>query len=145
MGYAFQLQGDRVAASQAYADVIASGTSLGESIYTIAATLSLGQLQEADNQLSLAARTYEHVLQLAGDPPQPIACEAYLGLARIAYQRNDLETAQQHGQHCLHLTRQMDSVDTFASYGVFLARLKLAQQDVAGAAAIVAEAEAFMH
>src|SRR3989440_1021173 len=107
LGYAYQLQGDRAAASQAYIEVISIGKSFGDSIYTIAATINLGQLQEADNQLSLATRTYRHVLQLAGDPPQPIACEAYLGLARITYQWNDLDTAQQHGQQCLQLTRQM--------------------------------------
>ena len=144
LGYAYQLQGDRVAASQAYSEVIAIGKSFGDSIYTIAATINLGQLQEADNQLSLATRTYRRVLQLTGDPPQPIACEAYLGLARICYQWNDLDTAQQHGQHCLQLTRQMESVDTFASYGVFLARLKLAQGDVSGAVAVLDEAEAFV-
>src|SRR5205807_16038 len=144
LGYAYQLQGDRAAASQAYIEVISIGKSFGDSIYTIAATINLGQLQEADNQLSLATRTYRRVLQLAGDPPQPIACEAYLGLARIYYQWNDLDTAQQHGQQCLQLTRQMESVDTFASYEVFLARLKLAQGDVSGAAAVLDEAEAFV-
>ena len=144
LGYAYQLQGDRAAASQAYTEVISIGKSFGDSIYTIAATINLGQLQEADNQLSLATRTYRRVLQLAGDPPQPIACEAYLGLARITYQWNDLDTAQQHGQQCLQLTRQMESVDTFASSEVFLARLKLAQGDVSGAAAVLDEAEAFV-
>src|SRR5438067_4041241 len=144
LGYAYQLQGDRAAASQAYTEVISIGKSFGDSIYTIAATINLGQLQEADNQLSLATRTYRRVLQLAGDPPQPIACEAYLGLAHIYYQWNDLDTAQQHGQQCLQLTRQMESVDTFASYEVFLARLKLAQGDVSGAAAVLDEAEAFV-
>jgi LuxR family maltose regulon positive regulatory protein len=144
LGYAYQLQGDRAAASQAYTEVIATGKSFGDSIYTIAATINLGQLQEADNQLSLATRTYRRVLQLAGDPPQPIACEAYLGLARITYQWNDLDTAQQHGQQCLQLTRQMEGVDTFASCEVLLARLKLAQGDVSGAAAVLDEAEAFV-
>jgi len=144
LGYAYQLQGDRAAASQAYTEVIATGKSFGDSIYTIAANINLGQLQEADNQLSLATRTYRRVLQLAGDPPQPIACEAYLGLARIYYQWNDLDAAQQHGQQCLQLTRQMESVDTFASYEVLLARLKLAQGDVSGAAAVLDEAEAFV-
>jgi LuxR family maltose regulon positive regulatory protein len=144
LGYAYQLQGDRAAASQAYTEVIATGTSFGDSIYTIAAIINLGQLQEADNQLSLATRTYTRVLQLAGDPPQPIACEAYLGLARISYQWNDLDSAQQHGQKCLQLTRQMESVDTFASYAVFLARLRLAQGDVAGAAAVLHDAEEFV-
>ena len=144
LGYAYQLQGDRAAASQAYLDVIAASQSSENSIYTTAATLSLGQLQEADNQLALATKTYTRVLQLAGDPPQAIASEAYLGLARICYQWNDLDAAYQHGQQCLQLTRQMESVDTFASYGVFLARLKLAQSDADGAAAVLAETEVFV-
>src|SRR6185312_7177300 len=108
-----------------------------------AATLCLGQVQETDNQLHLAAKTYQRVLQLAGDPPDPIACEAYLGLARICYEWNDLESAQQHGQQCLRLTRQMESLDTLAAYDVLLARLKLAQSNIADAAAVLDEAEAF--
>ncbi len=144
LGHAHQLQGDRAAASRAYAEVIATGKSFGDSVYTIAATINLGQLQEADNQLSLAAESFRRVLQLAGDPPQPIACEACLGLARITYQWNDLDAAQQHGQQFIQLTRQMGSVDSFASYDVFLARLKLAQGDVAGAVAILAKAEEFV-
>ena len=93
LGYAYQLQGDRAAASRAYTEVISIGKSFGDSIYTIAATINLGQLQEADNQLSLAAETYRRVLQLAGDPPQRMACEAHLGLARICYEWNDLDAA----------------------------------------------------
>jgi LuxR family transcriptional regulator, maltose regulon positive regulatory protein len=74
-GYAYQLQGDRAAASRAYTEVIFISKSFADSIYTIAATTSLGQVQEADNQLPLAARTYRRVLQLAGDPPRTIASE----------------------------------------------------------------------
>jgi LuxR family maltose regulon positive regulatory protein len=144
LGYAYQLQGDRAAASQAYAEVISISTSFGDSIYTTAATLCLGQVQEADNQLALAAETYRRVLVLAGDPPRPIACEAHLGLARIYYQWNDLDTAEEHGHQCLQLTRQMESVDTFAACGVFLARLRLAQGDVPGASAVLDQAEAFV-
>ena len=144
LGYALQLQGDRAAASRAYADVIATGPSIGDSIYTITATLGMAQVQEADTQLPLATRTYERVLQLAGDPPQPIACVAYLGLARIAYQWNDLEAAYRHGQACFALTEQMESVSTFPSYAVLLAHIRLAQGDVPGAAAMLDEAEAFV-
>jgi len=144
LGHAHQLQGDRAAARRAYDEVISTGKSLGDSVYTIAATINLGQLQEGDNRLSLAAESYRRVLQLAGDPPQPIACEACLGLARIAYQWNDLDAAQRHGQQFIQLTRQMGSVDSFASYDVFLARLKLARGDVDGAVAILAKAEEFV-
>jgi LuxR family maltose regulon positive regulatory protein len=144
LGYAYQLQGDRSAARQTYDDVIASSQSFGASIYTTAATLGLGQLQEADNQLHLAAESYQRVCVLAGDPPQPIAGEAHLGLARIAYQWNNLQAAEQHGLKCLHLTQQIESTDTFASYAVSLARLRLAQADLPGAIAILDDAEAFV-
>ncbi len=70
--------------------------------------------------------------------------EAHLRLARIYYEWNDLNAAQQHAQHCLQLTRQIESVDTFASYAVFLVRLRLAQGDVPGAVAILAEAQEFV-
>lgn len=141
LGLAHQLKGDRAAASRAYAETIAIG---GDSIYTIAATITLGQIQESENQLSLATRTYKSGLELAGDPPHPIACEALLGLARISYEWNDLDAAQAYGQQCLQLTQQMENVDTFAAYGIFLARLLLAQGDVPGAVTALAEAEAFV-
>ena len=144
LGYAYQLQGDRAAASQAFTEVIATSPSIGDSIYTIAATIGLAQVQEADNQLFLATRSYRRVLQLAGNPPQPIACVAYLGLARISYQWNDLDAAHQHGQQCFELTQQMESVATFPSYAVLLARLRLAQGDLPGAVAVLDEAEAFV-
>jgi LuxR family maltose regulon positive regulatory protein len=144
LGYAYQLQGDRAAASQAYNEVISIGKSFGDSIYTTAATINLGQLQEANNQLSMATETYRRALQMAGDPPQRMAGEAYLGLARIYYEWNDLDAAQQHGQQCAQLARQIESVSTSASYGVFLARLRLAQRDVSGAIVVLDEAEEFV-
>lgn len=146
LGYAYQLQGDRAAASQAHAEVIAISKSLGNSVYTVAATSNLGQIQEADNQLHLATETYKRVLQIAGDPPQPITCEAHLGLARINYQWNDLGAAEHHVQQCREQTRDIapDLIDTLASSEVLLARLRLAQGDAGGAAAILAKAEAFV-
>lgn len=145
LGHAYQLQGNRAAARQAFSDVIAISNASRESIYTTAAAIYLGQLEEADNQLPLATTTYRLVLQLAGDPPEAMVALAYLGLARICYQWNDLESAEEHGQQCAHFLRQMYSTDTIAAYDVFLARLKLAQGDVAGAAGILAEAEAFVY
>ncbi len=144
LGFAYQLQGDRAAAMRAYTEAISSSKASGNIMITLAATTSLGQVQETENQLYLAAESYRRVLQLTGDPPWPAACEAFLGLARIFYEWNDLEAAEQHGQQCLQLARQMENVDTPATCEVFLARLKLAQGDVAGAAAILAQADQFV-
>ncbi len=144
LGYAYQLQGDRAAARGAYTDVISLSQASGNIMVTIAATTCLGQVQEAENQLSQAAESYRRVLHLAGDPPWPAACEAYLGLARVCYQWNDLDTAEQYGQQSFQLAMQMESVDTPAACGVLLARLKLARGDVASTTALLAKAEQFV-
>jgi LuxR family maltose regulon positive regulatory protein len=144
LGYAYQIQGDRVAACQAYTETIAISQASGNIMVTIAATTCLGQVQEAENQLYLATESYRRVLQLAGDPPWPAACEAYLGLARVCYQWNDLDAAEQHGQQSAQLAMQMENVDTPAACGVILARLKLAQGDVASATVLLAKAEQFV-
>ena len=141
LAYAHQLQGDRAAAGRAYAAALAASEAMGHFIITLMSTLGVGNLQEADNQLAAAAETFRRALQLAGDPPLPVACGAYLGLARISYQWNELEAAEQHGQQSLHLARQIEHTDRFVACELFLARLKLAQGDAAGAAALLAAAE----
>src|SRR5262249_41566812 len=138
LGVAHNLQGDRAAARRAYTEAISLSQAAGDSFNTILANISLGQVQEADNQISLAAETYRHALHLLGEQPLPVACEAHLGLARICYEWNDLDEAWQHAQQGLHLARQFDRViDRFVICEVLLARLKLAQGDVAGAAALI--------
>src|SRR5216683_1670524 len=141
LGFAYFLQGDRAAARRAYTEAISLSQAAGDIFTTILATIGLGNVQEADNQLYPAAETYRRVLQLAGDQPLQIIYEAHLGLARVLYEWNDLDEASQHGRQSLHLARQYDRViDRFVLCEVFLARLKLAQGDVAGAAALLAQA-----
>jgi LuxR family maltose regulon positive regulatory protein len=141
LGVAHQLQGDRAAARQAYTDAIGLSRMSRDSFTTILATIGLGNMQEADTQLAVAAQTYRHVLQLVGEPPQPIAGEVHLSLGRICYEWNDLDAAEWHGQQSLQLARLFESViDRFLLCEVFLARLKLARGDVSGAAVLLAQA-----
>jgi len=140
LGWAYQIQGDRAAAGRAYAEAISISQASGNIIINISATIGLGNVQEAENQLYQAAETYRRVLQVVGDPPPPVACEAHLGLARIFYEWNDLDDAQQHAQQSVRLARHIENTDRFIACEVFLARLKLVQGDVAGASAILARA-----
>ncbi|HKQ08075.1 MAG TPA: LuxR C-terminal-related transcriptional regulator [Blastocatellia bacterium] len=141
MGYAYLFSRDWAAARRALTEAI-SLSQASEDIFTaIIATVGLGNVEEAENQLGLAAATYRRVLQMAGDQPLQIIHEAHLGLARILYEWNDLDAAEQHGRQGLHFARQYDRViDRFILCEVFLARLQLARKDVAGAAAILAQA-----
>lgn len=144
IGYAHRLLGDHVAAKRAFAEVLDLSTSLGESLYSMAATLTLGRLHESEARLADATSSYERVLHLAGDPPQLMACEAFLGLARIAYERNDLEAAHRHVRRGLDLARRTEGIDTVASCAVLLARWRLASGDVPGADSALDDAEAYV-
>ncbi|WGV62520.1 LuxR C-terminal-related transcriptional regulator [Brevibacillus brevis] len=141
LGYAYHLQGNRTAASMAYQEALSISKKIGHVVISMMATLGLAKLQEADNQLHMAAETYQHVQKLAGSPPLPAACEAHLGLARIFYEWNDLHTAELHGQQSIQLASQLEQTDRVVAAQVFLARLKLAQGDVSGAATMLANAE----
>ena len=145
LGYAYHLQGDRAAARQAYTEVITTGQTTQNIVFTTLAIIGLGSLQAADNQLYRAAESYRHSLALFGDQPLPSACEAHLGLARLFYEWNDLAAAQQHGEQALQLAQRIENNDRQVASTLFLAQLKRAQGDVPGAAAALAQAEQTAH
>jgi LuxR family maltose regulon positive regulatory protein len=140
LGFAYQLKGNRAEARQAYIDVIAIAQASGNLTFEVMATIGLGQMQEADNQLDLAAETYRRVLQLLGEPPLPFVSEAHLGLARICYEWNDLGTAEHHAQQSVQFAGQLERTDRLVASEVVLARLRLAQGDAAGATALLDQA-----
>ncbi|MEQ8676251.1 MAG: LuxR C-terminal-related transcriptional regulator [Aggregatilineales bacterium] len=142
-GYAYQLQGNHQLARHAYKDVLQLSESGENSFYAIVATISLGQLEELDNQLHQASERYQSAIQLSGD--HSIASQAFLGLARIHYQWNDLEAAQAHGKQCHERLQHMEQTDATASYKVFLAYVYISQNDFTKAYEILDEAEAFVH
>jgi LuxR family maltose regulon positive regulatory protein len=140
LGYGYQLRGDRAAASQAFAEAVAISQATENTIVAILAITGLGKVQAAENRIRQAAQTYQRALQLAGEHPLPLTAEAYLGLAHVCYEWNDLDAAQHHGQQSVQLARQIETSDIPIAGQAFLARLKLAQGDVAGAAAFLDEA-----
>jgi len=142
LGFANQLKGDRSTARQFYTEAMAIKQTTGNIHLTVSALTGLGNVQESDTQLYQAAETYQHSLQLLSDQQPPNADQEYIGLARIFYEWNDLEAAEQYGQQSLELARHYDRVvDRFVICEIFLARLKLARGDVAGAADMMGKAE----
>jgi LuxR family maltose regulon positive regulatory protein len=146
LGVAYMFQGDRAAAARAHAEAISLSQAAGATFTNILATLGLANVQEANNELHQAAETYRRILQLAGDQPLQIIGEVHLGLAHILYEWNDLEGAEQHGQQSIQLERQYEKwIDRYIICEVFLASLKLARGDAAGAAAMLAQASQSAH
>jgi LuxR family maltose regulon positive regulatory protein len=64
LGYAYQLQGDRAAASRAYTEVLSISQDSGDIVSALAATTGLGNMQESENQLFLAAESYRRGMEL---------------------------------------------------------------------------------
>jgi len=141
LGYAYQLKGDHAEAFKAYTEAIRISSAIGHQIITITASIGLGNMQEANNQLHLAAQTYHDVLQLVGEPPLPIACEAHLGLARIFLEWNDLESAELHILKGRQLARQLSKTDREIACDVLEAGIQFVKAEVLSAASILARVE----
>jgi LuxR family maltose regulon positive regulatory protein len=142
LGFAYQLKGDRTAARQFYNEAKTISQTSGNIHLTVSAITGLGNVLESENQLHQAAESYQRALQLLSDQQPPNADQEYIGLARIFYEWNDLDTAEQYGRQSLQLARQYDcTVDRYVICEVFLARLKLARGDIAGATDMIEKAE----
>lgn len=136
LGYAHHLQGERAAAEQAYRQAFAMSEGIGHWVMAVSSAIGIGNMQEADNRLYEAADTYRSVLQRAGDPPLPVACEAHLGLARLFYAWNELEEAAAQAEKGLALAQVFENADRAAAGACLLARIRLAQGDASAAAAL---------
>jgi LuxR family transcriptional regulator, maltose regulon positive regulatory protein len=142
LSIAYQFQGDRTAAGRAAAEALVASQASASTFSTILALTHLGRLQELENQLHQAAEAYRRVLQTAGDQLGPNTNDAWLGLARICYEWNDLQGAEHYAQRSLQQAHLFDrTLDRFILGEVFLARVKLARGDPAAATAMLAETE----
>ena len=108
-GVAHQFEGHRAAARQAYEQVLSAGQTSGNFMFAVVASTALAGLQLSDNQLHLAARTYQDLLQRLVDPSHGVASETHLGLARIFYEWNDLDAADSHARFSSQLAAPMES------------------------------------
>jgi LuxR family maltose regulon positive regulatory protein len=146
LGQAYELLEDRAAAKKTYNETISIGQISGNVVFTILAKASLGSLQELENQLHLASETYHEILQIVGDQPLPVLCDVHLGLARIFYQWNDMDSALQYSQSSIGLARLFENtIDRFIVCEIFLSHLKLVTGDIDEAASLLARTVHSVH
>jgi LuxR family maltose regulon positive regulatory protein len=140
--FACLLQGDRAAAGRASEEALSISRRSGDRFSAILAGTGLAQVYEMENRLPAADETYRQVLQWIGEYPLPNAAEVYLGLARISYEWNDLDSADRYGQKSLHYALQYSkTVDRFLLCEMQLARVKLARGDADGAYAALVQTD----
>ena len=137
------LRGHLAAAEHAFVSSIAGFRAAGQHIETAWSGYSLVQIQRAQGRLDAAAHTCQDMLEITaepGRPPPPAAGPGYVGLAEMAYQRNDLDTARRHVTEGIELCRQVAYTPPLAAGLVTLAWIRQATGDPAGALAAISEA-----
>jgi LuxR family maltose regulon positive regulatory protein len=146
LGFTYFIKNDLTEAGRLYVEAYSLAQAAGNIINASLALIRLGQLQEAENQLHLAAETYQRGLPLIDEYSPYNASVAYLGLARIHYEWNDLDAAEKYGEQSLKLSRQFDQViDRLVVSEMFLSHPKLARGDVNGAMGWMLQAEETSH
>ena len=141
-GFAHYIQGDRDTAEQAYTESLSLAQAAGDHEGVLLATTRLGQVHELRNQLHQAVEKYQHALQLIGEDPIPFATVVYLGLARIYFEWNDLDTAEKYGELSFQLGLLNDQIiDRLILSHLFMSQIKLTRGDLVGAATFLAQAE----
>ena len=137
------LRGHLPAAERAFTSSIAGFRAAGQHIATAWSGYSLAQIQRAQGRLDAAARTCQYMLEITaapGRPPPPAAGPGYVGLAEMAYLRNELDTALQHVTKGIELCRQFAYTPPLAAGLVTLAWIRQATGDPAGAREAITEA-----
>ena len=138
------LHGRLAQAERAFASSIAGWQAAGQPALTAWHRYQLAQVQQAHGRLDAATQTYEQALKataVPGRPPAPAVGLAYVGLAEVAYQRNELDSALGHVIEGIALCRQFLYGTSLVAGLVTLAWIRQAAGDPAGALEAIEEAE----
>ncbi len=130
LGDASWINGNLEEAIRAYTDAIRIGRQAENLHMVIIANSNLGDVLFEQGQLHRAADTYSRSLQMAVRPDgqkSPLAGNLYAGLAGLAYERNQLNEADQYIHQCIDLCRRWGDIELQAVVHVRLARLEQAR------------------
>jgi len=138
------LRGRLAEAERAFTSIIAQWRGAGERFVAARVCELLGQVQRAQGRLDAALGTYQQALEVAagpGRPALPAAGIAQVGMAEVAYQRDELDAALEHVTEGIALCRQLTYTQPLATGLATLAWIRQATGDAAGALDAIEDAE----
>jgi LuxR family maltose regulon positive regulatory protein len=133
------LRGELGEAERALADVVAERVAADEGYLAMRVCYDHGEVQRAQGRLDAVQRTYQRALEVAskfGQQPPP-AGMAYVGLAEVLYERDELAAAYEHATKAVALCQHLAFTQPLATGYAMLARIRWAQGDEAGALAAI--------
>ncbi|MEM8859692.1 MAG: LuxR C-terminal-related transcriptional regulator, partial [Chloroflexota bacterium] len=127
LGNAHNLKDEREAALNNFTQALEICEAIGHDIIAMMSYVGLADIQEKQLQLHASVKSRQRSMDMAGDPPVPAICDAFLGTARAYYEWNDLETAFEYGAKSVELARQIEYTDRFIDSEAFMALLRVTQ------------------
>lgn len=143
LGSAYLWNGDVVSAEKFLAEALAESESPGNAFTSVLAACQLAGVQVAQGRLHDAMKTYQRAIQLATAQGnvQPIAGRAYLGLAQLYYEWNDLDTAKRWATDGVELAKQSGMMDILSLGYRVMSRLAQAHGNFEESSKLLEEAE----
>ena len=138
------LRGRLAEAERAFTSSVAGWQAVGQPALTAWHRYQLAQVQRALGRLDSAVQTSQQALKatvVPGRPPVPAVGLAYVGLAEVAYERNELDSALEYVTEGIPLCRQFLYGTSLAAGLATLAWIRQATGDPAGALEAIGEAE----
>lgn len=144
LGVAYSSKGESAAAEEALNQAVRFSTDANLTYLNVAAMSTLGHVQDTQGLLQKAIETQWKALELAHEPggqPIPIAGMAFVGIAEVLYEWNDLDGAMHNAKHGIKLLE----LGGFTSYQLIgytvMTRVYHARGDLDGAMQVIQEAE----
>jgi LuxR family transcriptional regulator, maltose regulon positive regulatory protein len=137
------LRGRLPQAERAFASSTAQWRAAGEPTLAAWGGYHLGRVRRAQARLDAALDTYQQTLQIAAAPGRPVLPAAglpHVGMAEVAYQRNQLDDALEHLTEGIARCRQFAYTQGLATGLATLGWIRQAQGDPAGAVEAMDEA-----
>lgn len=128
-------------AEAAYADAARLGREAGNALAGVGALCALANLVRLKGELHRAYDMYEEAGRLVTDEQgtcRPVAAEAFAGRARVHYEWNELEAAEQDVSEARKVSRHAN-FDLDVDCARILSRLRLAQGDLDTAEQLIQE------
>ncbi|MAU01227.1 MAG: helix-turn-helix transcriptional regulator [Anaerolineaceae bacterium] len=144
LGLATWASGNLEEAYQSFSEAMSSYQKAGNVMFAITGTYILADIRLAQGRLREAIKVYEQALQLAQDQGEPAmrgTADLHLGLSDLYREQGDLAAAAQQLQNSEELSEQAALPRWQERYCLTQARIKEAAGDLAGALALLEEAE----
>jgi LuxR family maltose regulon positive regulatory protein len=143
LAVADQLRGRTADAERSLAGAVADQHTAGGRYLAVSIACDLGKVRQAQGELDGALRAYEQALEIVTEAglPLPLTGMAYLGVAEVLYERDDLDAAARYATDGIALCRPLAETQPLATGLARLAWIRHTQGDRAGALDAMNEAE----